>query len=79
MIDKMTFAVFMAYWKLKTKFDELKDDEDGMQTIEAVILIAVAVIIALVIINLLTGKDGEEGLIQHIFTKIKEKIDGMFE
>lgn len=81
MIDKMALAVFSAYWKVKTKIDGLKNDESGMETIEAVILVAIAVIIALALVTLLTKDNptfGSGGLIGYIFTKIKGKFDDLF-
>lgn len=81
MINKMMLAVFSAYWKVMFKLDELKNKEDGMETIEAVILVAIAVIIALAIITLLTRNNptfGEGGLIGYIFNSVKEKIDELF-
>lgn len=81
MMDKMALAVFTAYWKIKTKIDELKNDESGMETIEAVILVAIAVIIALALVTLLTKDNptfGSGGLIGYIFTQVKEKIEELF-
>lgn len=78
MLDKMAIAVFSAYFRLKAKVESMKEEEDGMQTIEAVILIAIAVIIAGIVVNMLTKKDwgsGEEtGLIGYIFWKIKNML-----
>lgn len=78
MLDKMALAVFSAYYKMKAKVMNMKDEEDGMETVEAVILIAIAVIIAGIVVNMLTKKDwgsGEEtGLIGYIFWKIKNML-----
>lgn len=82
MLDKMTLAVFVAYWKVRNKVDELKNNEDGMETIEAVILVAIAVIIALALVTLLTKDNptfGSGGLIGYIFTKVKDKIEELFQ
>lgn len=78
MLDKMAIAVFSAYFRVKAKFESLKDEEDGMETIEAVILIAIAVIIAGFLVNFLTKKDWgdgqEHGLIGYIFNMLVEKL-----
>lgn len=78
MLDKMALAVFSAYYKMKAKVMNMKDEEDGMETVEAVILIAVAVIVAGIVVNQLTQKDwgsGEEtGLIGYIFWKIGQAL-----
>ncbi|HAM68800.1 MAG TPA: hypothetical protein DCP68_04210 [Ruminococcus sp.] len=82
MFDKMAIAVFSAYFQLKAKardrIERLKEEEDGMETIEAIILIAIAVIIAGVLVNALTQKDwgdGEEhGLVGYIFKKIVDSL-----
>ena len=78
MLDKMAFAVYSSYLKAKAKLMKLGQEEDGMETLETVILIAVAVVVAGVIVNILTkGSDGK-GLIGNIFDTILEKINNLF-
>ena len=80
MLEKITAMFCMAYLTVKCKYEELKEEhEDGMATIEAVILIAVAVILALVVVNILTKGDDGKGLIGHMFEKIKDKFDSLFD
>lgn len=81
MLDKAMFAVYMAYWNARTKLMKLANEEDGMETLETVILIAVAVIIAGIVIVFLLGedKDGKGGIISIIFDKIKNEINGLFD
>lgn len=77
MLEKAMFAVYSAYWNAKLKLMKLANEEDGMQTIEAVILIAIAVIVAAFIVNALTGDDNGKGLIDRIFDAIVEKLKDM--
>lgn len=81
MINKAVYAMYSAYLNAMSKLERFGDEEDGMETIETVILIAVAVIIAGVLINILT-KDfngSGKGLIAYIFSKIAEKLNALFE
>lgn len=80
MINKAVLAVYGAYLTAMSKLRSFEDEEDGMETIETVILIAVAVIIAGVIVNVLT-KDfngSDKGLIGYVFSKIAEKLEALF-
>lgn len=78
MLDKMAFAVYSSYLKAKAKIMKLGQEEDGMETLETVILIAIAVVVAGIIVNVLTkGEDGT-GLIGKIFKTISEKIENIF-
>lgn len=70
--------------KAKNKFEEIMESEDGMEIIEVVILVAVALLIIGLVVNFLT-KDGFEmsdgtkgGLVQYIFDKIKTALEGVF-
>ncbi len=62
---------------------ELFNNEDGMETIEVILMVVVSILVVGVIITLLT-KDGFEAgeqktsLIGYIFYKIKEGIDTLF-
>ncbi len=82
MIDKMAVAVFNAYYTVKRKALQLRDEECGMETIEAVVLLAVALIVASLLLTVLTKRsavfDNEQGLIGYVFERIKEEIDAMF-
>ena len=81
MIDKFAISCMTTYYKAKAKFDKLTKSEDGMETIETVILIAIAVIVASFIINFLTkGKfgDSDQGLVGYIFEKVGAAIKDMF-
>ena len=85
MLDRIGFAGYKAYFNAKRKMNELKNTEDGMETLETIILVAVAVVVAILIVNVLT-KNGFQrptadgtgtepcGLIAWIFNEIKEKI-----
>ncbi|MCQ2417721.1 MAG: hypothetical protein MJ071_07915 [Oscillospiraceae bacterium] len=71
MFDKMAISVLTAFYAMKAKYDKYTKNESGMETIETVILIAIAVVIAGVVMNLLIkGGDGQKGLIQWIFEDV---------
>ena len=68
---------------MRRKFDEIASDDNGMATVEMVILIVVAVIIVGLVVNFLTkngfespvaGK-GNVGLIEYLFDKIRVALD----
>ncbi len=83
MIDKFAISCFSTYYKAKAKFEKLCKAEDGMETLETIILIAIAVIVAGFIINFLTkgkfgGANSNQGLIGYMFEKIGESITNIF-
>ena len=83
MIDKFAISCLSTYYRAKGRFVRLSKEEDGMETLESVMLIAIAVIIAGFIINFLTkgkfnGAKSDQGLIGYMFEKIGEAITGIF-
>lgn len=78
MINKISYSVLKAYYNAKAKVEKLKNEEAGMETIEAVILIAIAVVVAALVLNFLTGSDGNGGIVKQLFDKIGGKINNMF-
>lgn len=64
---------------------EFLKKEDGMETLETILLVVVSIIVVGVIINVLTksGFKGENdkdvGLVGYIFYKIKLRLDALFE
>ena len=81
MFDKFAISCISTYAKAKAKLAKLSKAEDGMETIETVILIAIAVIVAGFIINFLTRGhfgDSDQGLVGYIFSRVGEAITGMF-
>lgn len=76
MLNKMACSLYRAYWNAKMRLVKLGQEEDGMETLETVILIAVAVILAGVVVVFLLGanKDGSDGIIHDLFEGIKQKI-----
>lgn len=80
MLAKIEFATYMTYWKIKRRFMEMANEEDGMETLEAVILIGIAVLVAVVIYGKLVGEgaDDKNSVIGNIFGKIDEKIKKLF-
>lgn len=87
MFDKFAVSCFTTYYKAKAsakaKIEKLTSGEDGMETLETIIIVAIAVVVAGFIINFLTkGKfgdaDSEQGLIGYMFEKIGESITSIF-
>lgn len=83
MFDKAAIAAFSTYYKAKAKVSKLFSEESGMETIETVILIAVAVILAGFIVNFLTkghfgDAESDQGLIGYIFEQIGNQITNLF-
>lgn len=81
MLAKIEFATYMTYWKIRHRLMKMANEEDGMETLETVILIGVAVIIAFIIYNVLTGGDaqnGENGMIGKLFSAIDKSIQKIF-
>ena len=84
MLTKLCAKAYCGYWNAKNRIRQMMESEDGMETLEAVIMIAVAVILVGFIVNFLT-KDGFTtstgdscGLIQYLFDKIKVAIEDAF-
>ncbi len=77
-MEKMILALHKGYCKAKLRMMQLAKEEDGMETLETVILIAVAVLVAGVIVTFLVGGNGEDGFVQELFNSIKQKINETF-
>ena len=80
MFDKITDFFALLYVKAQIEMNKLKNEEDGLETVETVILVGIAVVIAVIVLNLLTGDnhDGKDGLLHTIYTKIEGKINDIF-
>ena len=82
MFDKFAISCISTYAKAKAKLEKLSKAEDGMETLETIILIAIAVIVAGFIINFLTkgkfGGNSEQGLIGYMFEQIGKSIKDIF-
>ena len=78
MLDRVAIAMCTVYLNAKAKLMKLANEEDGMETLEAVVLIVIAVILAGLVLNFLTGRDGEDGIIQRLFHSITEKLGQFF-
>lgn len=76
MIEKVQYALVCAMLKAKQEMRKLTREEDGMEMMETIILIAIAVIIGGVIINALGDENG--GLIGMIWDKISDWLDTLF-
>lgn len=77
-MNKLMQALNKKYIAARIKMDEFMKKEDGMETLEVIILVVVAVIVASVVINILTKGDDGKGLIGYLFDTIKTKIDDLF-
>lgn len=75
---KAMLAIQKTYWNAKNKINTLKNEECGMETLEVVILIVIAVILASLVLNFLTGTDGNPGIIQQIFSNLTAKLGDLF-
>ena len=72
MLDKVMFSLYRAYFNAKVKLMSLANEEDGMQMVETIVLILVAIIIAVAIFDFLQG---DKGIIKNIFSGITERIN----
>ena len=79
-MQKVQDKMIQAYLKARAEMLALENEEDGLETVETVILVAVAVIIAGLLVNILTKNFGgnDQGLIGYFFKKIQETFDGLF-
>lgn len=79
-MEKMERALVALFVKAQLELMKLEQEEDGMQTVEAVILVAVAVVLAGAVINLLTGdkETGKGGIIDKIFQGLITKMNTIF-
>ena len=81
MFDKFAVSCLTSFYKAKAKFEKMTSGEDGMETLETIIIIAIAVIVAGFIVNFLTkGKvnGSDQGLIGYMFTKLAKSITDIF-
>lgn len=76
MMDKIADTLVLAMLMARMKLNRFKDDESGMETLEVVILIAIAVVIAGVIIAIVGNKD--DGFLSRIFKSLEDAITGIF-
>lgn len=74
-MQKIQNKLIQFYLKARMQMLALEQEEDGMETLEVVILAAVAVIVAGVIIAGLGSGKNDDGLIGHIFKSIEDAID----
>lgn len=80
MLNRIRLAIIRSYIDAKMKMDRLCKEEDGMETLETVILIVVAVVVAGLLINILTKSFGEnqQGFIGYLFSLIQEQVEALF-
>ena len=61
----------------KLRFDDLMSNEDGMETLETVIVVILAIVVAGAVITMI-GKDKDEGILHLIYSKIENAINEIF-
>lgn len=74
MLKKLDIAILKAKWRM----DRFLKDEGGMETLETVILIVVAVVIAGTVIAIL-GRGKDDGILGTIFNEIQTRITKLFD
>lgn len=74
MKEKMNVAMMRNYLRIRNKIDGFMKEEDGMEVLQTVILIAIAVIVAGALITFLGSGEGDDGIVSKLFTSIKEKL-----
>lgn len=75
-MNKVQRTMLSAYLTMKNKFDEFMKKEDGMETVQAIILVVVGIVIVGALIAIVGNKDDPDSLIGKIWTKISGLIDG---
>ena len=83
MFDKFAVSCLTSFYKAKAKFEKMTSGEDGMETLETIIIVAIAVIVAGFIVNFLTkgtisGAKSDQGLIGYMFEKLAKSITDIF-
>ncbi len=81
MFDKFAVSCFTNYYKAKAKFKKMTSGEEGMETLETIIIVAIAVVVAGFIINFLTkGQfgDSNQGIVGYMFQKIGNVLGEIF-
>lgn len=89
MYEDVTLAMYMGFCKAKNaiakKASKLMKEESGMETLETIILIVVAVVVVGFLVNALTksgfqdSNGNDVGLIGYLFDKIKTMFDNTFD
>lgn len=67
----MKANMMKAYLTVMNKIAAIKDNEDGMETVQAIILVVVGLVIVAVLIGII-GTDKESGIFSVIVQKLKE-------
>lgn len=67
----MKACMMKAYLTVMNKIASLKDNEDGMETVQAIILVVVGLVIVAALITII-GKDSDSGLFAVVKKKLKE-------
>lgn len=74
-MNKLMKMLGRKYISAKIKVEDFMKKEDGMETLETIILVVVAVAVAALIISALQG---ENGLIPKLFKMIQDKLETLF-
>ena len=79
-MKKLQNAMIQIFLRARAEMLALENQEDGLETVETVILVGVAVILAIIVYKALTGGDqeGNSGLLGSLFDAIEDKINEIF-
>lgn len=76
-MDKINTFFLAKYLQLKNKADRFMEEEDGMEVLQAVILVAIALVVAAALLAII-GKNADDGLLGEIHKKIDSEFSGLF-
>lgn len=71
----MSAWMLKTYLTVKNKWDSFKETEDGMETVQAIILVVVGIIIVGALIGIVGSKDKQDSIIGKMWAKITTLID----
>lgn len=80
-MDKINTFFLAKYLQLKNKADRFMEEEDGMEVLQAVILVAIALVVAAALMAIIGGKDyktNEESLLGKIYKQITKAFNDIF-
>lgn len=76
-MDKINTFFLAKYLQLKNKADRFMEEEDGMEVLQAVILVAIALVVAAALVKIVGGNDYETNE-KSLLGKIYKQIDSAF-
>ena len=76
-MKKLTKKLDSMIIAAKLKLDDLMSKEEGMETLEVVIVAFIGILIAAAVVAFI-GKDKDSGLLKNIFKSINTKLKDIF-